>query len=499
MYIGPEVHPELGWTLLGLFCGSLLLWRIAPADRRRIRFVWALSILTAALWAIAGLLPAPPWVAETVVALDQVIGLHLVVVFLFQVLLRRLRAPRILVDLAVAVGYAVILLALLTRVGVNLTGIIATSAVVTAVIGFGLQDLLSNLAGGLALQIEQTILEGDWIKTDSYLGQVRSVRIRHTALMTPDGDTILAPNSAITRAPVTVIGRTGNAGPIKHRKLVTFQLPYDGHSPPAIVEAVDQALAASPMEGIAEDPRPRCVIVEFDPQYIKYGALVWMMRPAAEYLDISTVRTRISFALARAGASLTSITHVVDLHGNVLHGNVHPTAPEEADRIASLRGVEIFNSLSEDETRQLASRMKRESFAPGEVVLRQGDDGDSLYILTRGRVRILLNGAAGLSEQLACLAPGDFFGEMSLLTGEKRSATVLAIDQADCYSLSKSDLSALLSERPALAGDISAVLENRQTGLAAAREKMDEESERQRASLKHGDLLRRIKKYFGIL
>ena len=431
--------------------------------------------------------------AEAAIAIEQVVGLHLAVVLLFHVMLRRLRTPRIIVDLLIGVGYAAILLGLLTRVGVNLTGIIATSAVVTAVIGFGLQDLLGNLAGGLALQIEQTISEGDWIRTDQYFGQVRSVRVRHTAIETPDGDTVLAPNSAITRSPVTVIGRTSAGGPLKHRKLVTFQLPYDGHTPSAVVEAIDRALAASPMDGIAEDPPPRCVIVDYHPHYVQYGALVWMLRPGHEHGDISGVRTRISFALARTGIPLTSISHVVDLRS--------PTAPpdsEDADRAAALGGVEIFASLTGEEAGQLASRMKKESFAPGEIILRQGDSGDSLYILKQGRVRILLSGDSGLSEQVASLSPGDFFGEMSLLTGEKRAATALALDQADCYSLAKADLSALLTARPALAEDISAVLVHRQEGLAAVREKLGEEAEKQRRLLNHHDLLGRIKSYFAI-
>ena len=487
------MYSALGWTLVGLLFGSLALWQLAPGERRRIRFVWAIAAVALALWLISGLASAPLWITEAALALEQVMGLHLAVVLLFYVILRRLSVPGILVDLTVAAGYAAILIALLTRVGVNLTGIIATSAVVTAVIGFGLQDLLGNLAGGLALQLEQTISEGDWIRTDQYFGQVRSVRVRHTALETPDGDTVLAPNSAITRSAVTVLGKTRAGGPLKHRKLVTFQLPYDGHNPSDIMTAVERALAASPMEGIAENPPPRCVIVDFHQHHVQYGALVWAERPGMEYLDISGVRARISFALARAGAPLLSIAHTVELHS--------PPAPgdsDSAERLAALRRVEIFQSLNDDEAGRLAARMKNESFAAGEIILRQNDPGDSLYILRRGRVRILLSSGDGLSEQVACLAPGDFFGELSLLTGEHRSATVIALDQVDCYSVAKADLSSLLSERPALAGDISAVLENRQSGLAAARVKLGEEAEKQRQSGNHNDLLSRIRRYFAI-
>jgi CRP-like cAMP-binding protein/small-conductance mechanosensitive channel len=491
------VHPELGWTLLGLFAGSMLLWWLAPAERRRIRFACGLSVVALLLWLSAGLPQAPAWIAESALALEKVIGLHLAAVLLFRVILRRFHVPGILIELTIGAGYIAILLDLLARVGVNLAGIVATSAVVTAVIGFSLQDVLANLAGGLVMEFEQAIAQGDWIRTDQYFGQVRSVRLRHTALETPDGDTILVPNSAITRSPVTVVGRTAvNAmGPIKHRKLLTFQLPYR-YSPTTVIATVEQAMMASPMEGVAEDPLPRCVILDFNPMYVQYGTLVWLMRPGMEYVDVSGVRTRITFALARIGAPLIPISHVVDLRENRLAQD--SSEAEESDRVAAIRRLEILHTLNEEETQQLASRMKKVSFAAGEVILRQGDEGDSLYILTRGRVRILLTNQAGLAEQVANLAPGDFFGEMSLLTGEKRNATALAIDEVDCYCLAKADMQALLAERPSLAEEISAVLGHRELGLAAARDKLDAESVRQKQMECGNDLLSRIRKYFAV-
>jgi CRP-like cAMP-binding protein/small-conductance mechanosensitive channel len=488
------VYREFGWVLLVLFCGSLPLWRLAPTERRRIGFVWALSVAALLLWLATGLPSSPPWVAETARAILELIGLHLAVVVLFQVILRRWRTPRILSDLIIGAGYAAILIALLTRVGVNLTGIIATSAVATAVIGFGMQDLLGNLAGGLVLEFERTILEGDWIRTDQFYGQVRSVRLRHTALETPDGDTVLAPNSAIMRSAVTVLGRTAGGGlPIKHRKLVVFQL-HHGYSPTVVIEAVEQALGASPMEGIAGNPLPRCIIVEYHAQYVEYGALVWLMRPGLELLDISGVRTRINFALARIGAPLASIPYVVDQRIEA----APQVDAESKDRLDLLRRIEVVQCLREEEIRQLAAHMRKTSFAPGEVILHQGDPGDSAYVVKSGRVRILLSNDSGLSEQVACLAPGDFFGEMSLLTGERRTATALALDQVDCYRLDKTELDAVFAGRPELAGDIAALLANRQAGLSAVREKLSDEAAKQREMQNRSDLLSRIRRYFAL-
>src|SRR5262249_18669596 len=98
--------------------------------------------------------------------------------------------------------------------------------------------------------------------------------------------------------------------------------------------------------------------------------------------------------------------------------------------------------------------------------------------------------------QVAMLAPGDFFGEMSLLTGEKRSATAVAVEEVDCYCLAKPDMHSLLAERPSLADEISAVRGSRGMGLAAARDKLDEGAMRQKEMDRRGDMLSRIRQYF---
>ena len=150
--------------------------------------------------------------------------------------------------------------------------------------------------------------------------------------------------------------------------------------------AVEQALMASPIEGIAEDPQPRCVILDFHPQYVQYGALIWLMRPGMEFVDSSRVRTRITFRSFPAWGAADSISHVLDLRRL---GGAQESPEAETDgslRRAARRGDSAYVSTRMRQ-RQLASRMKKESFAAGEVILRQGDQGDSLYILTRGRVR----------------------------------------------------------------------------------------------------------------
>src|SRR5207237_1818439 len=141
-----------------------------------------------------------------------------------------------------------------------------------------------------------------------------------------------------------------------------------------VVEAVEEAIAASPLDGVSAEPKPRCVVVDYQEQSVHYGVLVWMTRPGLEYVDASQVRARIYFALARIGSPLVQIAQTVELEAA-------PPASAEAqaqwaDKIAGLRNMEIFHSLSPHETEELAAHLQKVSFAPGEIILRQGDPGD---------------------------------------------------------------------------------------------------------------------------
>lgn len=455
----------------------------------RLRLALGLAATSLTLWLVSQSPYSAPWVPEASLALLQLAGLHLIVTAIFDVLLRRLKLPQLVGDLTVGAGYVVVLIALLGRAGVNLTGIVATSAVVTAVIGFALQDTLANLAGGVTLELERNFMVGDWIRTEQGVGRVTSLHVRHTTIETADKEIIVLPNSVLMRSPVTVIPRSGR------RTLVKFPLDFK-HNPSMVIAAVEQALQASPIEGMLTDPKPRCVIVASQPSHVDYGVLAWLTNPDRLNLQMSEIQTRVYFALARAGAPLETVAHSIDLHSH--------TAPaiagsdETAVRLAALRAVEMFRALSNEETANLAGRLRKEGFALGEVIIREGEQGESLYVLARGRVRILLSLRSGLTEQVGTLEPGDFFGEMSLMTGEARSATVIAMDQVDCYVMEKAHLVETLAKRPELAAELSSILADRQVGLEAARGRLDDAATRQMRTDRGEALLARIRRYFGL-
>lgn len=478
------MHPSYFGILWAALAGVMaLLWRWLPDDRRRVRAMGVFLALAGAAWWAEKTEWGGAWLYEVARAFLEIAGIQAGVLLIFVALLRGLRLPRFLGDMVAVAGYAAVLLNLLSRLGVNVTGLIATSAVATAVIGLSLQELLGNLASGIALGLEKEIQDGTWITTDAGTGYVDHVRLRHTAIVTIEGDRILIPNSALTKAPVKVLSTC-------KRHTLRFYLNYR-RNPSQVIEAVERALRESPIAGMSAEPKPRCLILALEKENVAYQVHVWLTEPGRELPAYSAVLMRIYFALARIGEPMRPIPQVLEWQRGVRGG-------ESPDLVDALRRVPLFRGLHGDELGMLAPRLKPLSFGPGEVIIRQGDEGASMFLLTEGAANVMLANEEGLSQVVRVLREGDFFGEMSLLTGEKRSATVVAAGKVDCLRLDKADLNELLSGRTEMAGDISLAVAERQLELAGIREKLDQESSAKRLESTREHLLEKMRRFFSL-
>jgi small-conductance mechanosensitive channel/CRP-like cAMP-binding protein len=482
------VYPLLPWIALVLFVCAAGLWK--PIPRSRGRFRSALGFL--GLWLIfqAGTYGASVWhlsfpagqqVALSLIALAAV---QVIAGLVFDVVVEKAGVPRFAGEIVVVACYILILFNLLYNLGVNVTGIFATSAVATAVIGFSLQDMFGNIASGIALGFEDDIKVGDFIRCGDSSGWVRHVRLRHTSIETADGDTVMLPNSFLTRSSVMVLSRS-------RRQFVTFTMPY-ARNPQELIDAVTLALRASPIPDVAVDPQPFCIVLEMAPGHIRYAAVVWMLKPGLEALAVSAVLNRIYFALQRAGIPVAEITNLLEMKASGDGGRAN------ANPVDILRRTPIFRLIDDPGLFELGASLHHLSFAPGEIILRQGDKGDSMYFVTSGEVAINYNGIDRAEIQVAVIAPGNFFGEASLLTGEARNASAVAISRVDCYKLDKSGLQGIMTRRAELAEDMAVVLAHRLTELEMTRERLDLETARLREAESQAQVLARIRKFFGL-
>jgi small-conductance mechanosensitive channel/CRP-like cAMP-binding protein len=483
------VYNLLPWIAVFLLAAATALWKVVPRSHGRFRAALIFLALWLSVWAGTS---AGAWLHLNVAFARQVaialVGLAAVQVIagaIFNLIIDRTRIPRFAGEMVVVGCYVAIVVNLFYNEGVNVTGIFATSAVATAVIGLALQDMMGNIASGIALEFESDIRLGDFIKVgDGPAGWVRHKRLRHTAIETPDGERVLLPNSFLTRSAVMVV-------PPKRRHFIPFNMPYS-INPQEVIDGVIFALRASPIPDVAEDPAPSCIIQELTTGHIRYAAVVWTTRPGVEVKPISAVLNRLFFAMQRAGIPISEITNLLEMKAATEGGGT------SSNPVDILRRTPIFRLLDDSGLFELGARMRHLSFAPGELIIRQGDDGDSMYFITSGQVAINYVGIDRSEVQVAIIAAGDFVGEASLLTGVIRSANAIAVTRVDCYQLDKAGLEGIIAKYPDLAEDMSVVMAHRQMELEITRERLDLETARQREAENQMQLLSRIRRFFSV-
>jgi CRP-like cAMP-binding protein len=396
-------------------------------------------------------------------------------------------------DLIVA-GFCVIaVFGVASRTGVNLSGIVATGAVLTAVIGLALQDTLGNLVGGLALQLDSTVRVGDWIRVQDVSGRVTEIRWRSTSIETRNWETVVIPNSVLTRTQVIVLGRRIGEPP-RWRRWLYFQVDYR-YPPTQVMETVLTALRAHPIDNVAAEPPLNCVLMEFGESAARYAVRYWLHDFAPDDGTDSVVRTRIYYALTRAGIPLAIPAHTVFMTEDSVERRERKHDLDLGRRQSALARIKLFANLSEQELHELAESLHYAPFAPGEVLTREGAEAHHLYTIDRGKVSVRV-GKAGHEREVAQLEEGEFFGEMSLLTGEKRSATIVALVDTQCYRLDADAFRRVLARRPDLAEQVATELAERRTELLAMRRSLSDRESNQ--SIDRDDLLKQIRSFFGL-
>jgi small-conductance mechanosensitive channel/CRP-like cAMP-binding protein len=380
---------------------------------------------------------------------------------LFDVVLARRELPRILRDLVHGVAYLITAAFVLTRSEVDVTKVFTASVLTTAVIGLALQETLGNIVAGLALQLERDFEVGDWVKIDDKVtGRIREVRWRATTVVTKNGDLVLLPNGVITRSLITNFSRPTTA----HRQWVHVRVHFR-HPPGKVRDVVVAAVRALPF--VRADPAPDCVLMDFKDDASTYACRYWFDDFQRDDSSDSAVRSAIWYALHRAGMEIPFPSMNINVTEMNEVREERKQDEEYARRLDALSRVDVFRALDAGKIDRLSRRMRMIIYGPGEVVLRQGDPGDSLYVVRSGSVAMQV-GTDGARREVATLTTGQFFGEMSLMTGETRSATVVAKSDCECYIVDKEAFQEVLEERPELAGVISEILARRQVMLEGA-------------------------------
>lgn len=407
----------------------------------------------------------------------------------FDLIGRHFGVAKILRDMAVTLASMVTLVMLLSRSGVNLLSIITTSAVLTAVIGLALQDTLGNLLSGIAMQLESTIGIGDWIRVDERpIGKVLEIRWRSTVIRTKNDDLVIIPNGLFAKGVVTVFNKEG----LENRRWVFFNV-HLRHPPNLVQKIVKEALVGTP--NVSSRTPADCITWRYHDSWLEYAVRYRLVDYLPDDSTDSEVRKRIWYALHRENIEMPYPGYNVFMTELSAARAQVKAEHERAKRLQLLGRVGILAPLGDDERLQVCDGLRHMVFGVGEVIMRAGEPGDSLYIIRAGTVSVRL-GVDGLEKQVAALGEGEFFGEMSLLTGEPRRATVVAKTDAECYVIDRALFQQILQRNDHLAEQIGKLLSEREMRNKIDREGLSAEAARTHAD--HQALLSRIRSFFGL-
>lgn len=491
------------WVLGALVILVIVVAQTSAERRPRLRVVVSLMIahlaalLIAAGLETAGYSPTPYLIAA--LAFELFAGIGIISSLLFRYGLPRLglALPQILVDIITGVAAIVAMIAVGKRAGLSLTGLITTSAVLTAVLGFALQDTLGNMMSGIALQMDRSINLGDWIRLGdgSPPGRVTEIRWRYTAIETTAWTTIIIPNSMLTKSQVTVIGRRLGEAPYERRD-IDFYVDFRT-APNEVIDVVRQSLISNPVPRMSEKPEVQVLFFGVRESVAWYRVRYWLTDLAVEDPTDAEVRTRVYYALRRAGITFSIPAQTLFITSEDEARKQRQGDKELKQRLQAISKVDLLAVLGEEERKRVAALLHYAPFARGEAMTREGEADDGLYMIVEGEASVQLNAGGSLVE-VARLGPGQFFGEMSLMTGEKRSATVIAGSDVVTYRLDKPAFEELVKSRPEIAEGVADLLTERRETLDQARTEIDEATRRRRRQSTKQDILGRIRGFFNL-
>ena len=486
-------QPELWWALAGLALTAMLFRLIRPSERRALRVTWLLVALVVVALAGVARFQSYPMFATTVMGLAVVLwglaAIHLLSTIIFRGVLPALgvNAPRIALDLTVlilAVAWGILWLRL---GGVDTSQLFATSAVITAVLAFSMQDTLGNVLGGVTLQLDNSLRVGDWVRVDDTSGLVTDVHWRYTIIETRNRELVFVPNGWLMKNRFTVL-RAGLDAPFAWRRGVQFNIDPSA-DPDAVIRALERAVLDSEIPHVLTDPPPNAILFDVASGYNRYILRYWLGHPRHDDPGDSAVRVHALASLARAGirAGVPQEEHLMIKENESWRD---AQGRQEFDRrLAAIWRTELFANFSEPEQRTLAGHLIHAPFAAGDIITRQGAVAHWLYLIIQGEAKVLVDSPDG-RLLVATLRDGAIFGEMGMLTGEARSATVVAVTSVDCYRLDKEGFAKILQQRPEVATEMTAIVEARNAQRSALLTRSGQ-------AVVPGDLLSRIRNFFS--
>lgn len=381
--------------------------------------------------------------------------------------------------LLASIGFLIVL----QTAGINLSSLTVLAGALGIGFGFGLQNLASNFISGLTLLFEQPIKVGDFIEVDDLLGTVESISIRSTIIRTLDGFFVIVPNNRFVENNIINWSYRDN----KCRLHIPIGVAY-GSDTVLVTEALLAAARREPR--VLSYPSPKVWLKGFGESSIDFELLVWIDNPP----ETEPIKSALNFLIERELKCRNieipfpqrdlHIRNIQDLksvlpnssfeqndkNGKTSSQNITvledkktiPKSPSNWTLRDLLRRVSYFENCSDLELRELIEYGYRQLFPTEQVICWENEPGESFYLILSGAVEVFSQRA---DKYIATLHAGEFFGEISLLMGTPRTASIRTLEDTILFVVDRNDLQKLLLNHPDLADQIAEKLSERQDSL----------------------------------
>ncbi len=367
-----------------------------------------------------------------------------------------------------------------------LTSLLATSGVIAMIIGLAIQINISNIFSGIALNLERPLRVGDWVKIGDFEeGKVLDINWRATQLRMRDNSVFTIPNSKASESTIrnfTISDQYFWLWPTVHIDAV--------HPPERVEKILLDALLS--VKSIVKDPKPMVIFSGVNEWSASYFVVVCADDFERKPFILEEVWERVWIHLNRAG-----INPAIQQHKIHMFRGIKERGEEATHRLTLLKEIDIFQPFSEQAKIYLSNRMRSHQFTTGQTIVQQGDVGDSLFIIVEGVVSVQIRTEDHNILEVARLGAGSFFGEMALLTGQDRTATVVALNDTYLFEIIKADILPLLQQQPEVSQLISKVLTERQLMTKAQMGNLPQDPQIEREVI-YKRMLRGIRDFFGL-
>jgi small-conductance mechanosensitive channel/CRP-like cAMP-binding protein len=360
-------------------------------------------------------------------------------------------------------------------------------------LSLALGPTLGAMISGITLISERPFEIGDWIDVDGKQGRVEQITWRSTRIVTRDRERIIYPNSLLASTRVLNLSRPEPSLGIRSRVGVHYRTP-----PVAVEDALRRAVQGVP--GVLARTPPAIRIVEFGPSSVIWEVRYFVHEPDSSEDVRAEVMRRIWYSLKRSGIEIPyPVVNFLDRDPgwDAGLGGAEAENARVLRNVDLLRGIPVFEKLPEESLRRLATAARDEAWLHGERIAVEGETGDRMFVIVDGRVKVV-TGPGDAPAEVATLETGSYFGEMSLLTGSVRLATIVADGLVETISLAAPALAGELKAHPEFAQGMAEAAAARRAALEERFAKLRESREALAVPATHPSILGGIRRFFGL-